>query len=1101
MSLFKLRDIWSTQVNRNSDEDEFCLKLSPLHNLNKSQYFILVGTFSGILSIFLPRARECATAADGDDLFCQSQHCEDLCLEYHVEHPILSIDCGHLVTESDSQYQQIVILHPQMLSVYTLTKSDSSAADEDTKYPVTFSFDSWKLTSLINLRIEKPSFHMFIGKFIEHIQTDVICVQMIDASFCFYNLSGVLFNIALSSMLIIPGPVVFLQSNCTMLTSASRSVYCFSFTPSSVDDTSYMSCDINNNNNSKNILLNWSIVLEEPIFSMEKIEAPSNRGRHFPISYIIVLGRRRIILLSETGCILFSRQIDIPPRHLCIYGYAEVDSLTSHENPSVNNSNNNVRSIPTWKPRFLITTEKNQLLVFKGIEILWSALLPIGSLHCSIPISPLDSFKCGGNTLPTVGVNFPPGLIVLLNSNSRLTLSYLGTDPSESVVPNILKTIPHKNGNNSIQDQLTNENFNKEMNQLNERINNLLKTSQSSSALLSSNIQHKDNQVESTSVPKLKANIRLPSESINNDQICFIDIIIEFPKKYSRKQFTYVHLLTYSCPPVVINPNYIEISNPRKNHDFVLMNQMPNSHRHLYTITCNIGDIDHTNNNNDDDNDEADEYARRSFQPPLDMVVILMLYYTFTYTKTDHNGNNTNNNDSISVSGDTSSVSTHSISKCLKRCIKIPLNLCTTSNIVDKRQVEGRFSLYFQLLTKFNNNKDSKNIHLPNLFPNLWSKLYTTDLNDSSNVKSKKNNTVMRVSFCGFKNPVKLDYCAYISLNCKKSLLKLQSNYSEIFWPILQELIYYNTFTKKPKNDCLNGGSNFFSDNDYLHIVLYKKNSPEGMNKHRIPERSSLLVFNEYAAQIEPLFNQLSVNLEDHINKRVELVQAIVKLTVHSKHFHTVQGEVMNRIKNSLPNCLNGFDLLLKRDLTNLLNICDLLEHLTGEHFQSGISVISLIVLLSFLCLFCIDSSPQTGSSCFPLSCNLSNVENYLTVLEPASLVSLLNSTVLLENIRGTELPSEKLSTTEMLCSGNFHLGLEEYLQAKINYLLEIIQLKDKTVNDEIKMSPIDGGGQQRQLGDNSLSVVKSVHEQFYQLCKCFTSCNYKDIILYSSDQ
>ncbi|CAH8834855.1 unnamed protein product [Trichobilharzia szidati] len=1098
MSLFKLRDIWSTQVNRNSYEDEFCLKLSPLHNLNKSQYFILVGTFSGILSIFLPRARECAAAADGDDdLLCQSQHCEDLCLEYNVEQPILSIDCGRLVTEVGSPYQQIAILHPQMLSVYNLTKSDSSA-DEDTKCPVTFSFDSWKLTNLINHRIEKNSFKMFLGKFIEHIQTDVICVQMIDASFCFYTLSGVLFNIVLPGMLIIPGPVVFLQCNYTMLTSASRSVYCFSFTPSIGEDTSYMPCDVNNNNNSsKNILLNWSIVLEEPIFSMEKIEATSISGRHFPLSYIIVLGRRRIILLSESGCVLFTRQIDIPPKHLCIYGYAEVDPPTSHENPSVND---NVKAMPTWKPRFLVTTEKNQLLVFKGIEILWSALLPIGSLHCSIPISPLDSFKCGGNTLPTVGINFPPGLIVLLNSNGRLTLSYLGTDPSDSVVPNILKTIPYKNGNNNnssstnielnstIQDQLTNENFNKEMNQLNERINNLMNTSQSSSALLSSNIQHKDNQVESNCVPKLKANIRLPSESINNDQICFIDIIIEFPKKYARKQFTSVHLLTYSCPPVVINPNYIEISNPRKNHDFVLMNQMPNSHRHAYTVTCNIGNIDNNN-----DNDEVDENAGRSFQPPLDMVVILMLYYTFTYTKTDHSDNN-NSNDSSSVSGDTSSVSTHSISKCVKRCIKLPLNLCATSTVVDKHQVEGRFSLYFQLLTKCNNNNDSKNIHLSNLFPNLSPKNYTTDLNDSSNVKSKKDNKTMRVSFCEFKNPVKFDYCVYISVNCKKSLLKLQSNYSEIFWPILQELIYYNTFTKKHKNDCLNGGSNFFPDNDYLHIVLYRKNSPEDMNKHHIAGGASLSVFNEYASQIEPLFNQLSANLEDHVKKRIELVEAIVKLTVQTKHFRTVQGEVISRIKNSLPNCLNGFDLLLKRDLNNLLNICDLLEHLTGEHFQSGISVISLIVLLSFLCLFCIDSSSQTGSSGFPLSCNLSSVENYLAVLEPASLVSLLNSTALLENIRGTELPSE-------MSAGNYHLGLEEYLQAKINYLLEIIQLKkEKTVNGEIRMPPIDGG-EKRHLGDNPFATVKSIHEQFYQLCKCFTSCNYKDIILASSAQ
>ncbi|CAH8486795.1 unnamed protein product [Heterobilharzia americana] len=403
MSLFKIRDIWSTQVNKvNSSHDEFCLKLSPLYKLNALQHFILVGTSSGMLSIFLPRAGDYTNA---DDFGYPSQHYNDLCLEYNMDEPILSIDCGSLNVEL-CQYQQIAVLHPQMVSVYSFTKSEDSIQEGDCE---TFSFDSWRLTSLFKHDFKKPSFNMSVERYFTHTQTDIILVQSIDASLCFFNLYGALFEITLGNILI-PGPIVFLNSTQSLLTSDSRKLYCFSFMYSSTEHSRILYDE------NKNISLDWSLLFEEPIFNMQKIDSIyTATSRHSPLSYIIALGRRRVFLISETGSLLSTRRIDASPKHLCMYGYAEVDPLIAKEDCS----GSNMQCMLTWQPRYLVTTEKNQLLVFKGTELLWSALLPFYQYRLSMPINTPPSNRCDSKTLPVIGEHFPPGLIVLLNSNGE----------------------------------------------------------------------------------------------------------------------------------------------------------------------------------------------------------------------------------------------------------------------------------------------------------------------------------------------------------------------------------------------------------------------------------------------------------------------------------------------------------------------------------------------------------------------------------------------------------------------------------------------------------------------------------------------------------
>ncbi|CAH8486827.1 unnamed protein product [Heterobilharzia americana] len=190
------------------------------------------------------------------------------------------------------------------------------------------------------------------------------------------------------------------------------------------------------------------------------------------------------------------------------------------------------------------------------------------------------------------------------------------------------------------------------------------------------------------------------------------------------------------------------------------------------------------------------------------------------------------------------------------------------------------------------------------------------------------------------------------------------------------------------------------------------------------------------------------------MEKRVQLINEMAKLTIQTRHFHDIQMEIIERTKNNLPDCLHGFDILLKRDLTNVSGICDSLENLTEEYIQTVI-------------------------------------EEQLNLFEPAHMMSILNSTRLLENSQDIQLP-EKILSSEIYAK-NIHFGLEEYLQAKINYFIGIINLKYTNLNRKTNI-PTDCENQVH-LNYDKLSTVETIHKQFYHLCRDFMSCDYKDVI------
>lgn len=112
MSLFKVRDWWSTKVGVEEEFDQGCLCVANVNNNAEKQDQIITGSFQGMLRIYNPQPKKTEHGWSG----FQAQH---LLLETAFQLPILQVAVGQFVSGSENKY--LAILHPQKLSVYGVT--------------------------------------------------------------------------------------------------------------------------------------------------------------------------------------------------------------------------------------------------------------------------------------------------------------------------------------------------------------------------------------------------------------------------------------------------------------------------------------------------------------------------------------------------------------------------------------------------------------------------------------------------------------------------------------------------------------------------------------------------------------------------------------------------------------------------------------------------------------------------------------------------------------------------------------------------------------------------------------------------------------------
>ncbi|CAG2059618.1 unnamed protein product [Timema podura] len=92
MSLFKVRDLWSTQCGVDETFDPSCLCLV---NIGGHSNKIIVGSHNGFLRVFQPSLDNTVSGA------LSGYKAADLLIEMHLQDPILQVAAGKLVSVLD----------------------------------------------------------------------------------------------------------------------------------------------------------------------------------------------------------------------------------------------------------------------------------------------------------------------------------------------------------------------------------------------------------------------------------------------------------------------------------------------------------------------------------------------------------------------------------------------------------------------------------------------------------------------------------------------------------------------------------------------------------------------------------------------------------------------------------------------------------------------------------------------------------------------------------------------------------------------------------------------------------------------------------------
>ncbi|CAL8082455.1 unnamed protein product [Calicophoron daubneyi] len=711
MSLFKVIEWWNAQVNLKSGSSSRCLTVCQFSEDNNEMHLV-VADHGGLLSVFYPthspEDRSAQNVAPGVE---EGTTVDDLCVEYDTKDSIVQIVSGKF-NHAANKRSFLAVLHYHSAAVYGLTKSNgegsTSLEDNDAHPCICKSVESWSLDEVFSVRFDKPAFDICVCSVGGDNSKEGFCVQSVESFIYVYHGPQLMVTCRLNDC-VLPGPLLFSQTTCSFITVfASIEIQSFSFNTLILSGTSdpltvqKKSAPSNGYSVLKEQLprADWKISVVEPVFQLDIIGPSQTIEECSPLSFLCVLCRNQLKLLSETGTSLAGRRFDLAAKFMLAYGSFNVTQEDGSEDQCCG------RRAFSWVPRILVVTEENQLLVLTGTRIMWSATLPWSPVSITVPRASNPEYDKGLH--PRIGRDSPPGLVALMSSNGLLSLFYLGSDPSPLGVTNLTTDGTTDGEQPNFGSGLPSlEALNSEMNQLNKRIRDLV-----AGDILPS--QSKENvqiltQLRSCSVDAWSNDVSSPC----------IDICLVFPPHTDPTTFDPVHLVVAACPPVNVCPNYINFP-PAKAH----MGGAPNSagrsgpkrsFKRFCTLKLSI--------NNE---------HPLAILPPLDLTVRIQVTF---------NGRGVNN------------CLKSTVPTTVETLVRIPLQSVCCLKKVDKSEIGGTYVLDFQLVE----NPRLGTFRPKEIFSNFWSSEYEGDLcihlcfpqTGDHDLSTEKNTAFLSLSDCG----------------------------------------------------------------------------------------------------------------------------------------------------------------------------------------------------------------------------------------------------------------------------------------------------------------------------------------------------------------
>uniref|UniRef100_V5HVG6 Putative coiled-coil protein n=1 Tax=Ixodes ricinus TaxID=34613 RepID=V5HVG6_IXORI len=368
MSLFKVREWWSTHCGSDENFDTSCLCIGNADNNPAKTIQILVGSHSGVLRVYQP---SCKMEEDGTFEGYKPDH---LLLECQMSQAVLQVSLGKFVSGSDKVY--IALLHPRKLSVYSIT-GNAGDAEPGTQYHLSLMYEH---------NLQYSSFSLVKGTFGGVKDREFVCVQSVDGALSFFEQGSFAFTRFLPEFLL-PGPFAYVSktdSFVTVNTAFHFESYRFQTLAVATEAAKRPPDDADVIPKGKRIVADWSVSIGEEAMDITVADF-SNAP-----TLILVLGERTLFAFKPSGELHFLKMLDYSSA--CLFPY-----------PSANEG-----SI-----MLLMATQRSTLLVYQDTTLKWAAQLTFAPV--AVARATIQSIE---------------GAVVALSDEGQLQCCYLGTDPS-----------------------------------------------------------------------------------------------------------------------------------------------------------------------------------------------------------------------------------------------------------------------------------------------------------------------------------------------------------------------------------------------------------------------------------------------------------------------------------------------------------------------------------------------------------------------------------------------------------------------------------------------------------------------------------------------
>ncbi|GFS69699.1 protein PTHB1 [Nephila pilipes] len=368
MSLFKACDWWTTSCGADEEFDRGCLVVANVDNSSEKCDKIITGSHSGVLRIYKPQP------VKQEDGTYSSFRPDDLLLEIQLKHPIIHLGVG--VLSSTSSLLHLAVLQPFKLSVFAVSAVQGSV-EHGTQF---------KLSLIYEHNLQRHAFSLIIGYFGGIQGKEMMCIQCLDGTLCFFEQERFSFSRFLPKSLI-PGPMCYVPKTDSFVTVNGLTVesYRFQSLASASDENSESE---NMVFKGKKVAPEWTYLLADSALDITMVDDKTSPT-------IAILGERVLTALNSHGSMNFSKKLSFTPR--CFTCYRE-----EHHGFLI----------------LLIVTANQTLMIYHETQLKWAVQLMFPPVCISRAF--FKDIK---------------GILTLLSEEGNLACCYLGTEPSLFVSP------------------------------------------------------------------------------------------------------------------------------------------------------------------------------------------------------------------------------------------------------------------------------------------------------------------------------------------------------------------------------------------------------------------------------------------------------------------------------------------------------------------------------------------------------------------------------------------------------------------------------------------------------------------------------------------